>query len=614
VSGDAPGPRVLILSAAIGEGHLAAARAVAEGLGPLGAEVVEVDGMPALGRVASHVIRDGYRLQLRLAPWSYSIMYGLLTATAAARMVCGALLSGVGRRRLLRLVADIDPDIIVSTHPALTCVLGRQRRRRRLAVPLVAPITDLSDYELWSHPGVDVHLVMHPHAIAPVERVAGAGSATLVRPLVAQRFQAAPDRAGARAELGLPAAGTMVAVTGGGWGVGDLAGGTAAALEAGAGAVVVVAGRNATAERGLRARFGDDPRVTVMGFTTAMDVLLRAADVLIHSTGGVTSLEALSCGCPMIAYGAKAGHIRVHNRTMAALGLIDDARTRDELQAALAVRLAQRAPSWTPGADAADAATVVAAARPRMRALPRWRVATERAVVPLLCGWAAYAGFATDDAYSLAARPLALHPIAHVATTRRAVALVLRTTPGAAPALARRLAAHGVHASFAVRMPAAAGTAPALRRTGDGLLPELPGPAPLQWLRTRVGLGNAELTGGGRAYLVPPAGPSLGQYLLARSMNAVAVTGQERFASSSLAAAPLPSAGDIVVVTADGSAARVAAELVGFTRRLSASGLSPALLSSLLASASTSDRTTGDRSSPSAHTTTTAIPATTPTG
>jgi UDP-N-acetylglucosamine:LPS N-acetylglucosamine transferase len=606
---------VLVLSADVGEGHVAAAHAVAEGLAELGGEVVERDGLGALGHVARHVIRDGYRLQLRLAPWSYSLMYVLFNGTALARMIGAALLSGLGRRKLLRLVGEVRPDIVVTTHPALTCVLGRQRRRRRLGVPLVAPITDLADFAIWSHRGVDVHLVMHPHAIGAVERVAGPGSATLVRPLVAARFRAARDRDGARAGLGLPADGTVVGISGGGWGVGDLAGGTAVALDAGANAVVVVAGRNASAERALRRRFAGDPRVTVWGFTTQMDELLRAADVLVHSTGGVTSLEALSCGCPMIAYGATAGHIRVHNRTMAALGLIDDAHTPAELHAALTARLHAPSAPWAPGAGAADAASVVAAARPRIRPLPAWRLGLERAVAPLICVAMVYAGLSTDDAYSLAAPQLdELRPITHVATSRRAVALVVRAPAAAAPDLARRLARGGLRASFAVPPAAAHRLSARLRVLGDGVVGELPGPAPLRWLATRRGLRDLPRGAGRRTYLAPVKGLSLGQYLLARSANARAVSGQERFSSSRAASAPLPAAGDIVVVTADGSPASTAAELLVLASRLRAAGLRAEPLSTLLASASTSTRTAGERSSASAHPTTTAIPASTAAG
>jgi UDP-N-acetylglucosamine:LPS N-acetylglucosamine transferase len=608
-----PALRVLVLSADVGEGHLAAAHAITEGLVGLGAEVTEHDGLIELGWVARHVIRDGYRLQLRLAPWSYSIMYALFNRFAVSRRAGETFLRLLGRRRLLRLIARADPDVVVSTHPALTSVLGGLRRRRRLAVPLVAPITDLADYAVWSHRGADAHLVMHPHAIAPVERVAGRGSVTLVHPLVAERFRVARDRDAARDALDLDRRGSLVAVSGGGWGVGDLAGGVRAAIEAGADAVVAVAGRNAAAGRALTERFAGDDRVRVWGFTARMDDLLRAADLLIHSTGGVTSLEALSCGCPMIAYGASAGHIRVHNRTMAELGLIAVADSRGELSTLVRRYLVAPPRAWSPPPGAANAAAVVAAVRPRVQQLPLWRLRLPHAVAPFALGALLFTGLSTDEAYSVVARPLELAPTSHVATTQPAVGLVVVARRSEAAALARRLAGHRVRLSFAVPARDAARTVTAVTRFGDDVVPELPPAAPVHWLRTRAALRAAPLLAGRRAYLTPVGGLSFGQYLLARSVQATPIAGQWRLPGSAVAAAPLPAAGDVVVVTAEGSPSRTASEVLRFSARLSAGGLTPTSLSELLAP-STRDRTTGERSSASAQPTTSPSPARTPNG
>jgi len=298
-SGADGGLRVLVLSADVGEGHLAAARAVARGLRARGTvTVMERDGLEVFGRVLRHLIRDGYRWQLRWAPWTYGAMYWLGTRVAPARAVGARVLSAAGQRRLRRVVRRAAPDVVVSTHPALTCVLGRMRVRRQLHVPVCATITDLADFAFWSHPGADLHLVMHEAAIAPVERIAGAASAALVRPLVAPGFLAEIDQATARARVGVPAADHVVVVSGGGWGVGDLGGAIEVALTIDGTTVVALAGRNDVLRIALKTRFAGDARVRVLGFTDRMDDLLRAADVAIHSTGGMTSFEALACGCP----------------------------------------------------------------------------------------------------------------------------------------------------------------------------------------------------------------------------------------------------------------------------------------------------------------------------
>ena len=580
--------RVLVLSADVGEGHVAAARALSEGLRALGrVDVVERDGLSAFGAVTRHLIRDGYRWQLRWAPWTYATGYWLFTRLAPARALGAWGLSATGQRRLRRLVRRENPDVVVTTHPALTCALGRMRLRRSLAVPLCAAITDLADYRLWSHRGADLHLVMHEHAVAPVERFAGVGSAALVRPLVAARFLEPADRETARRGLGLPVEGRLVVVSGGGWGVGDLPGAVDASLACEVTAVVVLAGRNEMLRATLEQRYGATSNVHVWGFTERMDELLRAADVAIHSTGGVTSLEALSCGCPLIGYGSSIGHIRIHNRTMAALGLITLADTHAQLATAVRDHLVD-APERRVSLPATnpDAATAVMSVRARVRPLPRWRVASGPFAACLAAAAAVLVGMSTDDAYSLAARPFELRPVTHVSTRQPEVGLILRAPPPAVAHLGKVLAARGLHATFAVPTPLSPGVERTLARVGDDSLLELSPGRHVRWLDTREELRGTARFGGDRRYLVPASGLSLGQYLLARSLDASPVAGRESFpASGSPPAAP--SAGDIVVVTVDRSTERTVAAVAA----LGVDGLRTAPLSALLGLASTSART-----------------------
>src|SRR5438046_10440982 len=92
------GRRVLILSADVGEGHAAAARALARQIeeAPQHAQVTLIDGLAAMGRVLRPVVEDGYRIQLKLVPWSYTIVYWLLNHILPVRMLARALLRRFG--------------------------------------------------------------------------------------------------------------------------------------------------------------------------------------------------------------------------------------------------------------------------------------------------------------------------------------------------------------------------------------------------------------------------------------------------------------------------------------------------------------------------------------
>src|SRR5437867_6303707 len=217
----APKLRVVILSAEVGEGHAAAARALAAELVGERAdvEVLIGDALVGLGRVLRFVLLDAYRWQLRVAPWIFGVLYRLVARVPPLRGLGRAGLALFGARPLLRLIERYRPDIVVSTYPAATSVLGHLRRRGRLTVPTCATATDLAGLEFWAHPGIDLHLVMHEACVAPVERIAGAGSARPVRPLVAPAFFEPRSAEQARRSLELPLDGPVVVVSGGGWGV-----------------------------------------------------------------------------------------------------------------------------------------------------------------------------------------------------------------------------------------------------------------------------------------------------------------------------------------------------------------------------------------------------------
>src|ERR1700716_1032469 len=100
-----PGPdtgprRILILSADVGEGHAAAARALAQQLeeAPEPAEVTVIDGLAAMGRVLRPVVEDGYRVQLRFFPWTYTLIYWMLEHVAPLRALARRLLCFFGSR------------------------------------------------------------------------------------------------------------------------------------------------------------------------------------------------------------------------------------------------------------------------------------------------------------------------------------------------------------------------------------------------------------------------------------------------------------------------------------------------------------------------------------
>jgi UDP-N-acetylglucosamine:LPS N-acetylglucosamine transferase len=338
-------PRVLILTAGVGEGHDLPARTLAAQLREERPEVEVAieDCLAVMGRTVAFASEGAAHYVFYRFEWVWDLGFWLFATPAPTRELTQRLLTRFGAPGLLRLIEQHDPAVIVSVYPNVTEVLGRLKRAGRLRVPVVAAITDLAAMHYWASRGVDVHLVTHPESIEEVRTIVGRDAPVhWVHGLTAPEFRIPRAQSAARRTLDLPADGKVVLVSGGGWGVGDVQGAIEEALAVPEVAqVVCLCGRNDSLQTELRCRFHGDLRLRVEGFTDVMPEWLAAGDVLVHSTGGLTVLEALMRGCPAISYGWGRGHVRVNNDAFRRFGLADVAETRAQLQLAIERALAR---------------------------------------------------------------------------------------------------------------------------------------------------------------------------------------------------------------------------------------------------------------------------------
>ena len=276
------------------------------------------------------------------------------------------------------MIEEHDPDVVVSTYPGVTAVLGMLRENRRLEIPVQSAITDLAGLRYWAHPGVDLHYVTHPESIEEVERLVGPGTVEWVRPPISREFLMPRTRRDAREALDVPAHARMVLVSGGGWGIGDLEGAIETALSGDDTLVVCITGRNEVAREKLEQRFGDNEQVRILGFTEQMSDWMAAADAMIHATAGLTVLEAHIRGCPVVSYGFSAGHLRANNAAFERFGLAEVARSEHELESILRHVTRERRSPDSSFASLPSIASRVLTARPRVRPQPVWRLRVER--------------------------------------------------------------------------------------------------------------------------------------------------------------------------------------------------------------------------------------------
>jgi hypothetical protein len=266
----------------------------------------------------------------------------------------------------------------------------------------------------------------------------------------------------------------------------------------------------------------------VLGHTDRMSDLLAAADVLVHSTCGVTCLEATLRGCPTVIYGFSVGHVRHNAQRMASLGLVREAR--DEADLTRVVRSVfedpRAAAAESPRLPLPTAAEAVGTARPGIKPLPRWWLAVRR-IAPIGTALACALALSTTGGYAIAARVEDdLKPIQHVAVPRPEVALVARPPAGRVEPLLDRLAASHLAVTVALTDAPSAAIAAAAQRAGVDIVPALQGGQRLHWFTASDRLEDLRETVGAEGsgpYVAPSHGFTLGQYVLGRTAHAYPV-------------------------------------------------------------------------------------------
>jgi processive 1,2-diacylglycerol beta-glucosyltransferase len=412
----------------MGAGHDGAARELVTRLRAGGHHAEVRDFLDAGPLRIGSVLKGGYEFELRHVPSAYDATYRLWYRIPWMAPVVSWLVATLTKRRLLRWVRRTRADVVVSTYPLATLCLGRLRRTGALKVPAVNFITDFGVHPLWVHRGIDLNLAVH-EGPARVARERTGRPAVACGPLVSEAY--GPDgagapgaRAAARRHWDLAEGERSVLVVAGSWGVGSIRETFEAIAGDGRFTPVVVCGRDEAVRHQLTALAEAGPgRALVIGWTDEMPSLMAACDALVENAGGLTSLEAMRVGLPVISFRPIAGHGVENTSVMAALGVSRLARSIPELVAGLdalcrpgpdrSTQVATaRSMFVTDGARLALAAADAPASERTVPARPVVRRAVRVATSVTAAAGLAWAGLTTGVGVATAAGAGVAHPVA----------------------------------------------------------------------------------------------------------------------------------------------------------------------------------------------------------
>jgi UDP-N-acetylglucosamine:LPS N-acetylglucosamine transferase len=200
----------------------------------------------------------------------------------------------------------------------------------------------------------------------------------VIEPATADQFHARStpaERLAVRQRYGIPANRPAALVVGGSWGVGQLSQTMADIAATGVAVPVALCGNNSV----LRDRLRERDLGPALGWVDEMGELIRACDVVVQNAGGLTSLQSLASGVPVISYRCVSGHGITNAMALEEAGCAPWVRHRIGLAHALRMAMSSTAPCLADQDDPIDVITELAEiGRPVVRRevpLPRRRPA-----------------------------------------------------------------------------------------------------------------------------------------------------------------------------------------------------------------------------------------------
>lgn len=307
-----PTRKFLIITSDTGGGHASAASAIADGLKRFPAPECLVNIVRAIEE--SHVLAEKlaafYNYLLR---HHQHLMKYYYWAIERFRPNESSLFYRMTSRYARQLFEKYCPQLVVSVHPMTQHFLGRMLRELGLLdrIPLVTVVTDpcYGFWRGWACEEVSLYLVATEEARqqlidygVPREKIKICGIP------IHHKFQvqSEEDKLATRAELGLDPEKFTVFINAGWVGGGNIPRIFEEMVDRGAQIentqAIFLAGRNRELGERISAIARRAPFQTkVIGYTTVMEKLMNAADVMVSKLGGLTTFEALASRLPIIA-------------------------------------------------------------------------------------------------------------------------------------------------------------------------------------------------------------------------------------------------------------------------------------------------------------------------
>lgn len=297
--------RVLILTAPFGNGHLSVAKEIQRELETYpNVNVIQYDLYTEEYYYLTKFLRRYHLRQYKkgLSQWSYKYIYynsGKLLKTRIGR-----LYERFGRKRLIRKIKEVQPDLILNTFP-VNC--SYYLKEAGIDLPVFTMITDYYANENWIHPNLTCHFVASENVVDQLLNKGIAEQQVLLTGIpVREPFyqpKSKEEVEAIRKEHRIDPSHKVVLAVAGAKGVLPQFKLMAKRLSTLTDVtLLLVCGNQKKLYRQLAKTFKDKPNVRVFPYVNDMDRLMAISDLMVTKPGGITITECAQMGLPLVLF------------------------------------------------------------------------------------------------------------------------------------------------------------------------------------------------------------------------------------------------------------------------------------------------------------------------
>jgi processive 1,2-diacylglycerol beta-glucosyltransferase len=302
-------PRILVLSASVGAGHLRAAEAVTAALKETSPDAIvkNIDVLDLTNRIFRRLYGKLYLDLVNKAPHVLGYFYDMLDQPSrSGRNRSDRLRLAIQKLNLkpfLRLLTEQRWDLAINTHFLPAEIIASLRKKKEIDLQQVTATTDFETHRLWVNQPCERYFTATEEGALYLQSWGVPANCTQVTGIpIHPTFSRPKDQAECLRRQGLTGDRPIILQMGGGFGVGPVEKMYRTLLSVDVPIEIVVsAGRNAALKDKLE-RIGvpSRHRTKVIGFTTDIDELMNVADLIVSKPGGLTTSETLARGTVMV--------------------------------------------------------------------------------------------------------------------------------------------------------------------------------------------------------------------------------------------------------------------------------------------------------------------------